>query len=402
MLTRQKLFFIVIGWIKRFAVLFFVLMFLTGCETVGSWFERDEYDPKKPVELTKIDEKVNLDKRWSRSVGNGQGDSLYRITPLLDDGVVYVASSDGEIAAFRASNGDRVLDVELELSISGGVGKYSDSLFLGGADGVVLRLSAVDGSEIWRAGVSGEVLSAPQSNGRVVVTQTYDGKVYGFDYATGEQLWVYLGDVPVLTLRGTSTPIIDNNIVIVGFANGKVLALSLDDGSVVWETRLVISQGRSEIERIVDIDGTMAVQGLELYVAGYKGRVVAMDIRTGRKLWQQSASSVFGVSVGFGNVYVADENGTISAFLRNGQGLRWQNIDLGYRKLSRPIPVSSYVVVADFEGYLHVLSQVEGEIVGRVRLGNGGARADMITDDNGLYVYGDSGEFVAYDVKTLN
>lgn len=372
---------------------------LVACETVEGWFEDDEYDPTEPVELVDIDTQVDIRQRWSRSVGDGQGAGRYHLKPLLDGDVIYAASADGEVAAFNANNGDKQWLVEMELPLSGGVGKFRDSLFVGGADGLVIRLDARDGSEIWRAEVTGEVLAAPQSNGSVVVAQTYDGKLIGFDYATGEQRWAFLSDVPVLTLRGTSTPIIYNDIAIAGFADGKVVAVTLDGGKVAWESRIAIPQGRSEIERIVDIDGSMTTQGVELYVASYQGRLAALEMRAGRKLWQQNVSSVSGVSVGFGNVYVADEDGTVSAFLRNGQGIRWQNIQLGYRELSRPTPVSSYVAVVDFEGYLHLLSQVDGNIVGRARPDSDGARADMIARGNTLFVYGNSGDLIAYDIR---
>jgi outer membrane protein assembly factor BamB len=388
--------------LTRTLVALAVLVGLSGCETIGEWFDDEDYDPTAPVELTDINETVVLDKRWSRSVGNGQGDGLYRLNPLLADGVIYAVSEEGELAAFDADSGKLRWESELEIPISGGVGKYRDSLLLGGADGLVMRLSAEDGSEIWRQPVTGEVLAAPQSNGQVVVAQAYDGKLMAFDYETGDKLWTFSNDVPVLTLRGTSTPIIYNDFVIAGFADGKVIAVSLDSGSVVWEARVAIAQGRSEIERIVDIDGTMAVQGAELYVASYQGRIVALEMRAGRKLWQRNVSSVSGVSVGFGNVYVADEDGTVSAFLRNGQSIRWQNIELGYRELSRPTPIGSYVAVVDFEGYLHLLSQVDGVIVGRDRPDSDGARADMIAKGNILYVYGNSGELIAYDIEVKN
>ena len=388
--------------LTRTLVALAVLVGLSGCETIGEWFDDEDYDPTAPVELTDINETVVLDKRWSRSIGNGQGDGLYRLNPLLADGVIYVVSEEGELAAFDADSGKLRWESELEIPISGGVGKYRDSLLLGGADGLVMRLSAEDGSEIWRRPVTGEVLAAPQSNGEVVVAQAYDGKLMAFDYETGEKLWTFSNDVPVLTLRGTSTPTIYNDFVIAGFADGKVIAVSLDSGSVVWEARVAIAQGRSEIERIVDIDGTMAVQGAELYVASYQGRIVALEMRAGRKLWQRNVSSVSGVSVGFGNVYVADEDGTVSAFLRNGQSIRWQNIELGYRELSRPTPIGSYVAVVDFEGYLHLLSQVDGVIVGRDRPDSDGARADMIAKGNILYVYGNSGELIAYDIEVKN
>jgi outer membrane protein assembly factor BamB len=384
--------------IKRLGLMVAVLA-LAGCETIGGWFDDDDYDATAPVELTDIVETVELDRRWSTSVGDGQGDGLYRINPLLDKGVIYAASADGELLAVNADTGRKQWQTDLELPISGGVGKYEDSLFLGGADGLVFRLNAEDGSEVWRATVSGEVLAAPQGNGRVVIAQSYDGKLTGFDFETGEKLWSYTSDVPVLTLRGTSTPILIGDVAVAAFADGKVVAVSTESGNVVWEARVAVSQGRSEIERIVDIDGTMALQGSELFVAAYQGRIVAIDTRAGRKLWQRNVSAVSGVALGFGNVYVADEDGTLSAFLRNGQGIRWQNIELGYRELSRPTPISSYVAVVDFAGYLHLFSQVDGQIVGRERPDSDGARADMIANGNTLYVYGNSGDLIAYDIR---
>ncbi|EED34400.1 outer membrane assembly lipoprotein YfgL [Luminiphilus syltensis NOR5-1B] len=378
-----------------------VLLPLSGCETVTGWFDDEDFDATAPVELTDIEEQVDIDSAWSTSVGDGQGDGFYQINPILDNDLIYAASADGEVAAIETDRGRERWAVDLEIPISGGVGKFGDSLFLGGADGFVIRLSATDGSVVWQTAVSGEVLSAPQGDGRFVVAQSYDGKLNGFDYESGERLWTYSSDVPVLTLRGTSTPILSDGVAIAGFAEGKVVAIEVETGNVLWESRVAIPEGRSEIERIIDIDGTMVYLGPELFVSSYQGRLVSIDTSTGRKRWQRNVSSVSGVSMGFGNVYVADEDGTVSAFLRNGQGVRWQNIVLGYRGLSRPTPISSYVAVVDFEGYLHLLSQVDGRIVGRERPDSDGARADMIADGNRLYVYGNGGRLVAYDLRSL-
>ena len=205
--------------------------------------------------------------------------------------------------------------------------------------------------------------------------------------------------MPVLTVRGTSTPILRNGVAFAGFASGKVFAFEAGTGAVLWEARVAISQGRSEIERIVDVDGNMELIGNELYAASYQGRVVGIDISDGRKLWQQDVSSYSGVSQGFGNVYVSDDDGTLSAYLRNGQGIRWQQDALGFRNLSRPTPVSSYVAVADFEGYVHLISQVDGEFVGRFKTDSDGVRADMLSESGVLYVYGNSGKLLAYEVK---
>ena len=385
---------------RHLLILSFVLT--TGCSTITGWFSDDEFDPREPVELEKIAEQVKLKSRWSRGVGDGQGEGLLKINPVLVGDSLYAASAEGRVISVDPESGRVRWKQDLELALSGGLGHHGNSIFVGASEGLVIRLDADAGAEIWRAPVSGEVLSAPQGNGRYVVAQTYDGKLMGFDYENGEVRWTYTSDVPVLTLRGTGTPMILGDNAIAGFADGKVIAINLRSGNVAWEVRVAIPQGRSEIERIVDIDGSMALSGSELYVASYQGRLAAIDTRSGRRLWQRNVSSVSGVGVGFGNVYVADDDGTVSAFLRNGQGVRWQNIDLGFRDLSRPTPVNSYVAVVDFEGYLHLLSQVDGDIVGRIKVDSGGARADMLTRGNRLFVFTNDGALKAYDVEARN
>ena len=379
-----------------------LLLLISGCSTFQEWFGSEEEDATAPVELERIDTKVKLKKQWSIKIGDGQGDGFYKITPTLVDGVLYVASSDGEVAAISAADGGRLWRFELERPLSGGVGYHDRSLYLGGADGSVLQLSADDGVVEWEAAVSGEVLAAPAVSDDWVIVQTYDGKLLGFQPGADEPAWTFTSDVPILTLRGTSTPILVGDNAIAGFGDGKVVAVDVNSGNVSWESRIGVPQGSSEIDRIVDIDGAMTQQGIELFVASYQGRVAALDSRTGRKLWQQNVSSVTGTHVGFGNVYVADVDGTLSAFLRTGQGVRWQNIELGYRQLSRPTPVSSYVATVDFDGYLHLLSQVDGQIVGRTKIGGDAARADMIADSGRLFIFADNGQLLAYELETLD
>ncbi len=371
---------------------------VSACSTVQGWFDSDDDDPTAPAELVDIEQTVKIRKLWSIGVGDGQGKGLYKLQPVISGDMLYAAGADGEVKAVHRQRGKTVWDTELDTGLSGGVGIYNDALFLGSADGSVLKLSADNGELLWSTRLQGEVLAPPQSNGEVVVAQTYDGKLQGLDFESGEKLWTYDSDVPVLTIRGTSAPIINGDTVYAGFANGRVVAFNAQTGGVMWEVRVAISQGRSEIERIVDVDGAMALIGNELYAASYQGRVVAIDVSAGRKIWQKDVSSFSGVSQGFGNVYVTDDDGTISAYLRNGQGLRWQQDALGYRELSRPTPVSSYLAVVDYEGYLHLLSQVDGEFVGRVKAGGGGARANMLADGNVLYVFTNAGDLIAYEI----
>ncbi len=384
--------------LSRYLITLILMVNLAACSTVSGWFESDEDEATAPAELAEIEDTINIEELWSVGVGDGQGKGFYRLRPVISGDTIYVASADGEVAAIDRTHGETLWETDVETALSGGVGAYDSALFLGSSDGSVLKLDKSSGARLWATPLSGEILSPPQGDGKVVVAQTYDGKLHGLDFETGAILWTYDSNIPVLTVRGTSTPILHNNKVYAGFANGRVLAFDAQTGAIVWEVRVAISQGRSEIERIVDIDGTMELMGNELYAASYQGSVVAIDVQDGRKLWQQKVSSYSGVSQSFGNVYVADEDGTLTAYLRSGEGARWTQADLTYRELSRPTPVGEYVAVADFEGYVHLLSQVDGEFVGRVRVDDEGARADMLSQDNVLYVFGNSGELVAYEI----
>ena len=374
---------------------------LSACSTISGWFEfDDDDDPKQPAELVDIEQTIKIKKQWSQGVGDGQGLGFYRIQPVINGDRIFVAAADGDLEAFDKLSGDSLWDVALEVPVSGGVGAYGDALFVGTSDGHVMKLDANSGEVLWTSQLTGEVMSAPQSNGQLVVAHTLDGKLRGLDFATGELLWTYDSNVPVLTLRGSCTPLINRDSVYVGFANGRVLAFDIATGGIIWEVRVAIPQGRSEIERVVDIDGSLALQGNELFAASYQGRVVAIDVTEGRKLWQNNVSSFSGVSQGFGNVYVADADGTVYAFQRTGQGERWQQPALAYRGLSRPTPIGSYLAVGDAEGYVHFMSQVDGAFVGRVKADGDGVRADMIAEGDRLYVYGNSGDLIAYKIKS--
>ncbi|MBP6682545.1 MAG: outer membrane protein assembly factor BamB [Halioglobus sp.] len=377
-----------------------LVMSLSACSTMKGWFEfDDEEDPKQPAELIDIEDTVEIDKLWSQGVGDGQGEGFYKIQPVIGGSNIYVAASDGSLEAFDKRSGKSLWDVELEFPLSGGVGVYADALFLGSSDGFVIKVDASSGEVLWSTRLSGEVMSVPQSNGAMVVVHSLDGKLQGLDFATGEVVWTYDSTVPALTLRGSGSPLVSGDTVYVGFANGRVLAFDIATGSISWEARIAIPQGRSEIERVVDIDGTMALEGEELFVASYQGRLAALNVSDGSKLWQYDVSSFSGVSQGFNNIYVADEDGTVYAYQRTGQGERWQQGALAYRGLSRPTTVGSYVAVGDKEGYVHFMSQADGEFVGRVEADGDGLRADMVSEDNIIYVYGNSGDLIAYEIK---
>ncbi len=352
-----------------------------------------------PAELPDIQEEVRLDAQWSRSIGDGQGELYNLLTPAADGERLFAASADGEVVAMDRLTGKEFWEVELDLPISGGVGAGYGLVMVGTLKGEVIALDVSNGEEKWRARVTSEVLSAPATNGDVVVVQTQDDRLIAFDASTGEQRWIYENSPAVLTLRGTSSPVMTNRLVMAGLSTGKVLALDASRGIPVWEQRVAVPQGRSELERVVDIDGNLLLSGGTLYVVTYQGKVAAIDIDSGRPLWNRDASSYSGLAQGFGSVYVSQSAGAVEGVDERSNSALWNNDALARRQLSAPEVFSSYVAVGDFEGYLHLLSQVDGHFVGREKIDGDGVRARPLVIGDWIYVYGNSGKLVGLTIR---
>jgi outer membrane protein assembly factor BamB len=365
-------------------------LLVVGCATF------DGEEEQGPAELIDFEAERSFQKVWSNSVGDGQGGIFNRLTPAIDGDMIYVASAEGEIEAISLNKGKTRWDRDVKTLLVGGVGVGENNVYVGSAAGEVIALNKQNGKKLWRVEVGGEVLAAPQSNGELVFVQTFDGQMLALNSSDGSRVWSYRNSLPVLTLRGTSRPIIVRDSVIAAFANGRVISFDTATGAVRWNTRVALAKGDSEIQRIVDIDGAMLEDSGMLYAVSYQGKVAAIEASSGRRLWANDASSYVGMSQGFGNIYVAGEDGSVTAFEKNGQGARWAQTVLARRKLSGSVTLSSYVIVADVEGYLHALSQVDGHIAARTRVDSDGVQVDLQVAGDQLLVYGNSGKLAAY------
>lgn len=352
-----------------------------------------------PAELPDFTEEVELKKEWSRSVGDGQGDSFNMLVPAVDGDQIFASDVNGEVMALNRFSGDKLWEQDLDLPVSGAVGAGYGLVLLGTLKGEVIALDAATGEEKWRSRVTSEVLAAPATNGDVVVVQTQDDRLIALDAATGNQRWIYENTPAVLTLRGTGAPIVTSRLAFAGLSSGKVIALDTQRGLPVWEQRVAVPQGRSELERVVDIDGGLVLSDNVLYVVSYQGRVAGLDLESGRILWQREASSNVGLAQGLGNVYVSLANGTIEGIDERSASALWSNEALARRQLSAPEVFSSYVAFGDFEGYLHLVSQVDGRFVGRERIDSDGLRARPLVVGDWLYAFGNSGDLVALTIR---
>ena len=379
--------------IARTLALFAVLA-LSGCSAISGLFGSDE-DAPAPAKLEKFEPATRIATLWSRRAASGEGGQRLELRPVVVGGRAFVAGHDGDVAAYDPFTGDRLWEADTGIPISGGPGAGSGLVVVGSSGGDVVALASADGAVAWRARVTSEVLSAPAVGERIVAVRTVDGKLFGLDTASGERSWVYDRTVPILTLRGTSAPVIAGDVVVAGFDSGHVAAISLADGQLRWESQVAAPSGSTELERLVDMDADPVVSDGVVFAVTFQGRVAAFDLGTGQPLWQRDMSSHAGIGIGRRLLYVTDEQSHVWAFDRGTGSSLWRQDGLERRQVTRPVEFGDYVVVADFEGHVHWLSIDDGGFAARVRAGGGAVLAPPATNETAVYILGESGTLTA-------
>ena len=380
--------------IFRFHLLVFAIV-ASGC----SWFGDDDENEIKPAELKSFAEEIRVKKIWSKSVGGSREKYWRSLQPSASDEMVFAASHDGRVSAMAISDGSRRWSTDLEVGISGGVGHGGGIVMIGTIEGKVIALDARDGTVAWISQMKTEVLTSPKSNGQVAVVQTIDDKIYALDAVTGDEIWHHDGDAPILSVRGTSSPLVTSSMVVAGFDSGKLIAFNPENGSIIWETRVALPKGRTELQRMVDIDGTPILVNDVIYAVSYQGRLGAITRGTGRNLWFQDSSSHGSPAYGQAQVYVTEDDDIVRAFkVGNGRSV-WENEGLFLRRLTSPTVLDEMVAVADAEGYLHILHSDDGRFVGRVKVDSSGIDAPMLNRSGRLIVQANDGSVSAYRIE---
>ncbi len=373
-----------------------VVLLLAGCSLLSS--EKDNTEP--PAPLTPIRHAVRLQRVWHADAGAAVREAAVRLQPALDGGRLFAAGRKGRVTAFDADTGKRIWRRDTGRLLSGGVGVGDGLVLVGDSEGTVIALDWRDGSEVWRAEVGNEVLAPPVVQSGHVVVQVVGNRVLSLDAADGHREWRFEREAPVLTLRGTSTPLAVSDAVIAGLAGGRLVALTLDAGRLVWEQAVGVPRGRTEIERIVDVDAPPVRFGNLLYAAAYQGRVVALEGRSGRILWARKLSSHAGLAVDDRRVYVTGADSRLWALDRRTGAALWKQDGLRHRRLTRPVPWKDWLVVGDFAGYLHLVARSDGALRGRVKVSGGGIGAAPLAAGDRLYVQDRTGGISAYRIAT--
>ncbi len=355
---------------------------------------------EEPAPLPEVVNSVSLDEVWSTSVGDGYDDEYLHLQPLVTASNLYAVSADGEFVSVDPESGKRQWERDLDRRIMAGVGGDSQNLYLVSDNARLIAYNRKDGTAEWDASLPNEVLAPPQSNGVIVIAQTIDGKVVAFDVRTGEKKWQYDGVVPALTIRATAAPLVGDKVVLVSFANGQMFALSTDTGQPVWQYTVGEPKGRTELERLVDVTSQPVIVDTAAIITGYQGKLAAVDLRNGQEIWSRPMSSFRSPAIAGGNVFVARSNGDVVAVDGSTRKIIWTQDKLAWRQLTQPLVAGKYLVVGDFEGYLHVLSLDNGTFQGRLEFDSDGLRAPLQRWRDLIIVYGNGGHLAALKLKT--
>jgi len=314
---------------------------------------------------------------------------------------VYAAGHRGDVLALDLTSGRVVWHAKVRAPLAGGTAASDDLVLVGASDGQVFAFKAGNGESRWKVRLNGEVLAPAAISERLIAVRTVDGKLHGLSPADGHELWTQEQQVPRLSLRGTARPVITGDVVLCGFDNGKVLAVNANDGSVQWEATVTPPHGRTELERLADIDSAVSVSGEDVYAIGFQGRVAMLALDTGQIWWSHEASSYRGLTLDGEVLYVATAEGEVVALTARTGAEIWHQNALLHRGLTAIATMDDTVVTADFQGYVHWLAKADGALAARVETGKVRISTPPVVAGNTVIVINDRGQITAFRVTPL-
>ncbi|MCG6275945.1 outer membrane protein assembly factor BamB [Vibrio vulnificus] len=341
---------------------------LAGCAS--------EEDTIVMAPLPQVNSQFTPHSAWSTSVGNGVGHYFSKLSPEYAYDKLFIASRDGVVRALDPTSGKQLWSQNVKQGdtarLSGGLTAAYGHVYIGSENGDLIALDEATGEVSWRISVVGEILAKPVAENGLVIVNTSNGVLMAFDQDNGEQKWTISTEVPNLTLRGDSTPTAVSGGVFWGTANGRLAAAIVERGQLIWQQPVGTPKGATEIDRLVDVDSSPIVLGGMLYVVGYNGQLIALDLRSGNAVWKRNYSSAIDMATDGSRLFVVtDKDHVVAVDARSGTEL-WQNEQLEYRLLTAPVMVNNYLVVGDSQGYLHWLDRTTGEFVAQQMINDSG------------------------------
>ena len=352
-------------------------------------------DVEPPAALVTLTPKLAVSRVWSLGVGGKDKRLRLALAPVVSEGRVYAAGATGNVFAIDEQSGKVLWKASTKLPLAGGPGVGNGVVAVGASNGQVVALDAQTGARLWQVGTTGEVLAAPALSAQSVIVRSVDGRVRAFALTNGKEQWQNEEQIPRLSLRGTAPPVIAGDSVVCGFDDGKAIAYSLATGDRLWEATVDAPRGRTEIERLSDIDGAVRISGRDVFAVGFQGKLSMLALDSGQVWWSRDVSSYRGLALGDENVYVATADGHVQALRRRDGTVVWNYDGLLRRGLTAPAIDGNTVVVADFEGYVHWIDRTEGTMLARYNPKKGRVTNAPVAADGMVFLQVDSGHLYA-------
>jgi len=316
------------------------------------------YD-KEELDALKVATRIPL--KWKNKVSENR---IASFSLVHENGALYAADEEGKLTKYDAVTGKEIWQVKTKNKFSAGVGIGEGLILVGTFEGEVLAYND-SGHMLWRAMVTSEILSPPQIQNNIVVVRTLDGRIFALDAIDGKRKWIYQGATPALTVRSTAGVTLAHGAVFAGFPGGKLVAMSLFNGNVGWEVAVSQPRGVTELERMTDITSSPAINNRFVCAVAYQGRVGCFTVNDGSQIWARESSSSAGLTMDNDYVYVTEDKGVIAAYdIQTGAGM-WKQSKLGSKKLTRPILMGQYLIIADDQGYVNILRNYDGALMAR-------------------------------------
>jgi outer membrane protein assembly factor BamB len=358
-------------------------LILSGCSSLSSvgtsvsnlFADEDELEIRA---LSPIESKVAVNVAWQTQVGTGTGEFFSGLQPAFADNKIFVADRQGKVVALdtagkelwstRLGGSAGWFSSGISAKLSGGLNVGAGKVFVGTEDGRLVGLNSETGAIEFDTNVVGEILARPMIDSGMVFVNTSAGRLFALDIATGEQVWMHESDVPPLSLRGISTPTVTNGGVLVGTGTGKLQVNIMETGLIAWEATVTTPSGATELERIIDVDSQPILNNGIVYVVSFNGSLAAVELRSGRVVWQREYASYRDLALIGTKLVVTTNNGNVFGIdSRNGVEL-WSQSSLKGRALTAPSAYKGKVVVGDKFGAVHVIDINEGALLGRAML----------------------------------
>lgn len=362
----------------------------------NGFFDKD--NTPTPNALVNFKAEATPHLRWETSVNSGVGNDYLKMVPAINEQSIFTTDKNGMVVATNKTTGNNLWKQSTGNSLSTGPAIDNGLVFVGSHDGKVIALRQTDGKIVWNVQVASEILAAPAASAGIVLVKTIDGQLTALSETDGHTLWHYHEIEPTLILRAGSAPQIENDSVVAGFANGNLVKLNLQSGSLQWQETVAVPAGTFAIQRMIDIDADPYIFHNKIFVATYQGRISALELASARSLWTHDISSFNGLSVDNERVYASDAMSHLWAFSANNGNVAWEQKQLESRNITGPANMGNAIVVGDAEGYIHWLSKQDGHLIARVQLGGSGILVAPIVNNNVLYVLTKDGHLAAYTV----